>query len=111
MTLNLLTKYRMMDQLASIGVAFQDEYIEAIFNQSVEYYENPPKTPASLSSLVSRRPTKQWAVDSVYEKHKPVRPWGLGKIYNSESGMYLITGTGWRSPGLNTRANPDTGGK
>jgi len=99
-----------MDQLASIGVAFQDEFIETVFNQNVDYYLNPPKTPVTVSSMFSRRPTKQWAIDPIYEKHKPVRPWGLGKIYNSETGMYRITGSGWRTPGFNTRADPDTGG-
>lgn len=99
----------MMDQLASIGVAFQDEYIDTIFNHNVQYYLDPPTKPSQ--GLFSRRPTQQWAIESVYEKHKPVRPWGLGKIWNSETGMYRLTGAGWRTPGLNMRADPDTGSK
>ncbi|KUJ12697.1 uncharacterized protein LY89DRAFT_755669 [Mollisia scopiformis] len=99
----------MMDQLASIGVAFQDDFIDKIFEQNIQYYEDPPKTPKTLSSFFSRSPDKQWAITSVYEKHKPIRPWGLGKIWNSETGLYRITGTKWRTPGLNTRADPDTG--
>jgi len=100
-----------MDQLASIGVAFQDEYIETIFNQNVQYYENPPKTPVTVSGIFSRRPTKQWAVLDVYEKYKPVRPWALGKIWNSEIGSYRLSGAGWRTPGFNMRADPVTGGE
>ena len=98
-----------MDQLASIGVAFQDEFIDHIFAQNVEYYENPPKVPTTLSSIFSRRPKKQWAIAPVYEKHKPIRPFGLGEIYESETGFYLLAGKTIRTPGLYTRADPDTG--
>ncbi|KAH7360619.1 hypothetical protein BKA65DRAFT_189578 [Rhexocercosporidium sp. MPI-PUGE-AT-0058] len=97
----------MMDQLASIGIAFQDEYIDKVFIQNVRYYENPPKQQAKLSSMISRTP--QWAVDPIYEKHKPVRPWGLGKIWDSKSSFWHLSGTAWRTPGLNKRADPDTG--
>ncbi|TVY85539.1 Uncharacterized protein LSUE1_G000058 [Lachnellula suecica] len=92
----------MMDQLASIGVAFQDEFIDHIFQKSVEFYEQPP-TKASLKA------NKQWAITSVYDKHKPVRPWGLGKIYESENGIWKLAGSTRRTPGLNKRANPDNG--
>jgi hypothetical protein len=99
----------MMDQLASIGVAFQDEYIDKIFEQNVDYYRIPPKPPSSLSRIFSRRSDKQWAITPIYEKHKPVRPFGLGEIYNSETGIYVITGKAIRTPGLYTRADPETG--
>jgi hypothetical protein len=97
---------RMMDQLASIGVAFQDEFIDQVFDQNVQYYETPPKT--TISSVFSRR-EKQWAIREVYEKHKPVRPFGLGQIYESETGIWLLAGKKCRTPGLYTRADPDTG--
>jgi len=80
----------MMDQLASIGVAFKDDYIDQIFAENVRYYYNPPKTPTTLSSIFSRPPQKQWAIESVYEKHVPVRPWALGEIYESETGAVRI---------------------
>lgn len=96
----------MMDQLASISVAFTDEYIDTIFNHNVQYYIDSPTKP---QGSLFRRPTQRWAIDSVYEKHKPVRPWGLGKIWNSEAGIYRLTGAGWRTPGLNFRSDPDTG--
>jgi hypothetical protein len=99
----------MMDQLASIGVAFQAEFIDHIFAQNAEYYENPPKVPTTISSIFSRRPKKQWAIAPVYEKHKPIRPFGLGEIYESETGFYHLAGKTIRTPGLYTRADPDTG--
>ncbi|TVY90906.1 Uncharacterized protein LAWI1_G002565 [Lachnellula willkommii] len=91
----------MMDQLASIGVAFQDEFIETIFHQNVEYYKNLPdlKGPA----------TKQWATKAIYEKHKPVRPWGLGKIIESETGIWHLASSTPRTPGLNKRSDPYNG--
>jgi hypothetical protein len=77
----------MMDQLASIGIAFKDDYIDEIFAANIRYYYNPPKTPTTLSSMFSLPAQKQWAIEPVYEKHKPVRPWGLGEIYESETGF------------------------
>jgi len=77
----------MMDQLASIGIAFKDDYIDEIFAVNIRYYYNPPKTPTTLSSMFSLPAQKQWAIEPVYEKHKPVRPWGLGEIYESETGF------------------------
>lgn len=97
-----------MNRLASIGIAFQDDYIDKIFEQNVQYYEDPPKVPKTLSNIFSRAPDKQWAIASIYDKHRPVRPWALGKIWNSETGLYRITGTKWRTPGLNTRADVTT---
>ncbi|TVY44637.1 Uncharacterized protein LOCC1_G003982 [Lachnellula occidentalis] len=92
----------MMDQLASIGVAFQDEFIERIFHQNVEYYKNLPE----LRGLAT---TRQWATKAIYDKHQPVRPWGLGKIYESEIGIWRLAGSTLRTPGLNMRSNPYNG--
>jgi len=69
----------MMDQLASIGVAFQEEAIDAIYQRNVEYYETLPPPRATLSSIFSRK-NQQWAIQPVYDTHKPVRPFGLGEI-------------------------------
>jgi hypothetical protein len=100
----------MMDQLASIGVAFHEDFIEHIFDQNSQYYLNQPKQPTTnLLSLFSRRPTNEWAVTPVYEEHKPVRPFGFGEVYNSETGFYVIAGKIFRSPGLYMRVDPDTG--
>lgn len=98
----------MMDQLASIGIAFQDDYIDKIFEQNVQYYENPPMGSA-LAKSYERGRQPQWAITEVYDKHRPVRPWGLGKIWNSLTGIYFLTGSKWRTPGLTERADPDSG--
>ncbi|TAQ87874.1 hypothetical protein B7494_g3808 [Chlorociboria aeruginascens] len=104
-----ITMAWMMDQLASIGVAFQNEYIETMFKQNVEYYENAPEKPTTLSSIFSRRPWKQWAITPIYENHRPVRPFALGRIDESETSYWLLAGKKIRTPGLYTRADPDTG--
>lgn len=91
-----------MDQLASIGVAFQDEFIDHIFQQNAEFYQNPPKSTGNSAD-------KQWATATIYDKHKPIRPWGLGKIYESETGIWRLAGSTRRTPGLNMRSNPDNG--
>jgi len=95
-----------MDQLASIGVAFQDEFIEHIFQQNVEYYNNLqiPKRPYARKAV-----DKQWATRAIYDKHKPIRPWGLGKIYESETGIWRLAGSMRRTPGLNKRSNSENG--
>lgn len=98
----------MMDQLASIGVEFQDETIDRLFDENRRFYEHPPKEPPTISSIFSPRP-RPWAIQPIYDKHKPVRPWGLGKIYSSVVSYYRITGSITRTPGQYTRADPDTG--
>ncbi|PQE16052.1 Peptidoglycan binding domain-containing protein [Rutstroemia sp. NJR-2017a WRK4] len=98
-----------MDQLASIGVAFDDEAIETIFEKTVQYYESLREPSPSIGSLFSRKPKQQWATQSVYDKHHPVRPWGLGKIYNSDTGIWNLAGKQTRTPGLYTRPDPNTG--
>jgi hypothetical protein len=97
-----------MDQLASIGIAFQENFIEQMYTENVAYYENPPPTPKKLSDLF-RRTDSQWAITPIYEKYKPIRPFGLGKIIESKTGLYDLTGKIIRTPGLYTRADPDTG--
>ncbi|KAG0651894.1 uncharacterized protein D0Z07_1278 [Hyphodiscus hymeniophilus] len=99
----------MMDQLASIGVGFQDGFIDHIYAQNAAFYENPPHVPTTLSSIFSRRPQKQWAVKPIFDKHKPIRPFGLGEVYNSETSVYFLAGKTIRTPGLYKRADPDTG--
>jgi hypothetical protein len=97
----------MMDQLASIGVAFQDEFIDLVFTENIQYYENPPR-PRHISGFFSRARNTQWAAKEVYERYKPVRPWGLGEIYESDKGIWIVAGKKCRTPGLNMRADPDS---
>jgi hypothetical protein len=98
----------MMDQLASIGVEFQNETIDRIFGENARFYEHPPPKPTSLTSAFPR-PTRPWAIPEVYEMHKPIRPWALGKIYESDTGFYRVTRRINRTPGQYKRADPDTG--
>jgi hypothetical protein len=98
----------MMDQLASIGIEFQPEAIDRIFDETRQYYENPPKKPVTLSSLFNR-PQRQWAIPEIYEKHKPVRPWALGMINEADIGVYRLAGRINRTPSEYKRADPDTG--
>jgi hypothetical protein len=88
-----------MDQLSSIGVEFQPDTINRIFEENRQYYETHPLL----------RKSHLWATPSIYEKHKPVRPWGLGKIYNSDTGFYVLAGRINRTPGQYMRADADTG--
>ncbi|RAL59466.1 hypothetical protein DID88_006582 [Monilinia fructigena] len=97
----------MMDQLASIGVAFHDDAIDIIFQKSVHYYESLP--PPSNSIFRFSKPINEWATPEIYEKHHPVRPWALGKIYNSDTGIWTLAGKETRTPGLYHRLDPDTG--
>ncbi|KAI9735320.1 MAG: hypothetical protein M1818_006515 [Claussenomyces sp. TS43310] len=97
----------MMDQLASIGLEFQDETIDYIFEENRRYYLNPPRQKSSKP--FSKKPWKEWAIPEIYEKHNPVRPWGLGKIYESETGFYHLTGRVIRTPGQYKRVDPHSG--
>ncbi|KAF7879158.1 hypothetical protein EAF04_000357 [Stromatinia cepivora] len=97
----------MMDQLASIGIAFHDDAIDTIFQKSVHYYETLP--PPSTSIFRFSRPINEWATPAVYEKHHPVRPWALGKIYSSNTGIWTLAGKETRTPGLYQRLDPNTG--
>jgi hypothetical protein len=93
---------RMMDQLASVGVSFQDEAINLAYEHNSEYY-------LKAANSRSNRKEKQWAITPIYEKHRPIRPWALGKLYDSSSGIYTLAGKQWRTPGLYFCADPDTG--
>lgn len=95
----------MMDQLASIGVEFQDETIDRLYDENRRFYE---RQPATISGIFTPRP-RPWAIPPIYNKHAPVRPWGLGKIYNSVISYYRIAGKITRTPGQYKRADPDTG--
>lgn len=98
----------MMDQLASIGVTFEDETIDRIFQENVSYYLYPPPKSTLASNIFKRKPWAQWAISSVYNEHNPVRPWALGEIYQSVTGYYLLAGKTIRTPGMYHRVDPDT---
>ncbi|KAK0711137.1 hypothetical protein B0H67DRAFT_493268 [Lasiosphaeris hirsuta] len=127
----------MMDQLASIGVEFDEATIARIFTHLERYYReiadnklNPPHTPPPITSddpIASSEeadndtgaycglfdkvlPTmKQWAVDPIYKNNDPVRPWALGAILSSEGFMFKVSGYNLRTPGRYKKVDPDTG--
>lgn len=95
---DLLTvlSFRMMDQLASIGVAFSEDTIETVFNATKSFYQK-------------EKPGPTWADPVVYKEYNPVRPWGLGNIYASYTSFWQLAGSDNRTPGLYMRADPKTG--
>jgi hypothetical protein len=90
----------MMDQLASVGVEFDNASLDRVFKQSVEYYQSQKdKKPGPLT----------WAVKSIYDSNKPMRPWGLGEISKKNSLLYRLSGITGRTPGLYKQTDPITG--
>jgi hypothetical protein len=94
----------MMDQLASIGVEFDPDSLDRVFKQSTDYYH----TLATESKRSKVKPVK-WALDAIYEKNQPVRPWGMGAIQEKSSLLYRLSGKTPRTPGLYRQINPRTG--
>lgn len=98
----------MMDQLASIGVAFNEDTLDRIFKENVCYYfdqdqQSKPKSPGS------KHKRREWAIPSIYREHAPVRPWALGEIIQPETGIYVLAGSTVRTPGMYHRMDCDTG--
>lgn len=99
----------MMDQLASIGVAFEDGIIDKIFRDSVFYYFDHARDSRSASRPSKHKPRREWAIPSIYDEHEPVRPWALGEIVQPDTGLYRVAGKTTRTPGMYHRIDPDTG--
>jgi hypothetical protein len=131
----------MMDQLASIGVEFDEATILRIFTRLERYYrdkdaeenasQNDSKNgrrrrpvdldssgaaPDDLSSsglcgsiAAFFKPKPRWAVDPIYTRNVPVRPWGLGAILKPVGLLTRIFGKKMRTPGLYRKPNPMTG--
>ncbi|KAJ5288346.1 hypothetical protein N7508_011121 [Penicillium antarcticum] len=85
----------MMHQLTSIGIAFHDDTIDKIFEQTVRYFFDHLHGSGANGSSNS----EQWADKCVYDEHKPVRPWGLGEIVQPDTGFYHLAGKTTRTPG------------
>ncbi|KAJ5650526.1 uncharacterized protein N7484_004249 [Penicillium longicatenatum] len=98
----------MMDQLTSIGVAFYDDTIDKIFERSVRYFFDHPHG-SDVDGSSNSEQWRQWADRSVYDEHKPVRPWGLGEIVQPDTGFYHLAGKTTRTPGQYRRIDPETG--
>ena len=127
----------MMDQLASIGVEFDEATISRIFTRLVRDYHDmagkassvrappPPITSDDpiasadepdagtgafcgfLKSVLPR--ADKWAVSPIFESNDPVRPWGLGQLLGAEGFMYKISGSNVRTPGLYKKVDPTAG--
>ncbi|KAJ5902043.1 hypothetical protein N7495_002571 [Penicillium taxi] len=93
----------MVDQLASIGISFEEGLIDRIFDDNVCYYYDKADRNAEHAKHVTR-----WASKDIYHKHKPVRPWGLGELVQSVTGIYRLAGKTTRTPGMYRRIERDT---
>ncbi|KAJ5389922.1 uncharacterized protein N7496_000990 [Penicillium cataractarum] len=98
----------MMDQLADLGVSFEEDTIDRIFRESVLYYYDQDQDGRQTNDSPKHDRWKQWAVDSIYEEHRPVRPWGLGEMIQPDIGFYKLAGKTTRTPGMYRRTDPDT---
>ncbi|KAJ5492748.1 hypothetical protein N7539_001494 [Penicillium diatomitis] len=98
----------MMDQLSELGVAFEESTIDTIFEASVKYYYDQAFDGKQSEDSSPSKRWKQWAEESIYEEHKPVRPWGLGEIVQSAIGIYKLAGKTTRTPGMYHRIDPRT---
>ncbi|EPS30299.1 hypothetical protein PDE_05250 [Penicillium oxalicum 114-2] len=98
----------MMDQLADLGVAFEENTIDKIFEESVIYYYNQVSHGQRKESSSNSKRWEQWAEESIYEEHKPVRPWGLGEMVQPATGIYKLAGKTTRTPGMYHRIDPET---
>lgn len=92
-----------MDQLASVGVEFDEKSLEKIFNRQVEYYDTTAKESPSVTDKVV------WAVDQIRSANHPRRPWGLGEIKSTSSALYVLAGQKNRTPGVYRKTDPKTG--
>ncbi|CEJ55821.1 hypothetical protein PMG11_02052 [Penicillium brasilianum] len=98
----------MMDQLADLGVSFEEDTIDRIFRESVQYYYDQDQDGMGAKDSPKHDRWKQWAADSIYEEHRPVRPWGLGEIIQPDIGFYKLAGKTTRTPGMYRRIDPET---
>lgn len=99
----------MMDQLTSIGVSFEEDTIDRIFEESVRYYFNYRQEAKPTPENSKRKRRTEWAIPSIYDAHRPVRPWGLGEIVDPVTGIYHLAGKTTRTPGMYHYTDPKTG--
>ena len=107
-----------MDQLASVGVDFDDQTIARIHAQSTDYYlaqaaaaaaAPPPSRLAAALRSIFAAPRMPWAAEHIYTANTPVRPWALGALRKAGSFFYRLAGRCARRPGLYHRIDPHTG--
>ncbi len=111
-----------MDQLASVGVEFDEATIDRIFARSRNFYheEAGPRGGAEESRWRRARPSRRrassgasfsrrWAMEPIFRNNVPVRPWGLGAIRKVGGFFYQLVGEVRRRPGMYCRIDPLTG--
>lgn len=120
----------MMDQLASVGVEFDEATINRLFTRLAQSYRDTIKS--KIAQAASEDPesddepesgsaaccglfnkiipnVEQWAIEPIYSNNKPFRPWSLGAILGSQGYFFKLAGFNIRTPGLYKRVDPDTG--
>jgi hypothetical protein len=109
-----------MDQLASVGIEFDEATIARIFSRLESYYRAIDPRFAkqqAIANLEARKveadvksnSNKVWAVRDIYESNHPVRPWGLGALLKASSLLYSLAGFNLRTPGLYKKIDCETG--
>ncbi|OIW32977.1 hypothetical protein CONLIGDRAFT_568985 [Coniochaeta ligniaria NRRL 30616] len=88
----------MMDQLASVGVEFDEATIARLATAVAE---------AQAASKQNR--LKPWAIHQIYETNHPIRPWGQGALLKASGLLYALAGFTLRTPGLYRKISLETG--
>ncbi|KAH8879413.1 hypothetical protein GQ53DRAFT_672154 [Thozetella sp. PMI_491] len=100
----------MMDQLASVGVEFDEATIHRIFSRLERYYRDTSINNSALGWFARFRPvSRHWAIEPIYEMNVPVRPWGLGALLKAGGLVNSLSGHNLRSPNMYRRTDPKTG--
>ena len=95
-----------MDQMASVGVEFDQKSLDRIFKQSAEFYQSQVANEKDAKTRKKKR--LEWAVSAIYDSNHPQRSWGLGSINKNTSLFYWFAGQITRSPGLYKKTDPKT---
>jgi type VI secretion system (T6SS) phospholipase Tle1-like effector len=85
----------MMDQLASVGVEFDDTAFTNLLDRTANFY--------ATAGIKAR-----WGVSPLYENNTPFRPWGLAAIEKASSWFYALAGQTPRTPGLYKQVDAKT---
>lgn len=117
-----------MDQLASLGVEFDQDTITLIFNRLVRYYRAAASDAGAALGLanhddsedvlarlyVAKYPPRrasstlqQWATEPIYDNNRPVRPWAFGEICFTDDFATRVSYV-TRSPGQYRKLDPVT---
>jgi hypothetical protein len=97
----------MMDQLASVGVEFDQPAVDKQFRATEQWYRSD-KNPANQPQGFFGNNDIPYCSESLYEQTKPVRPWGLGQITSSSNFIYKFAGSLNRTPGMYRQVDPKT---